>query len=218
MGIPCFDFLVESTSSITFDRAAYKYHASALFKTLLTSMTISKFARQNKGALQQRVYTFSTGQQATLTEPRDYDNGRFEIVSGTSLITDRLPDGQAGVVIEPILEGNHCVGIIQGEETVMLKSEESALLGEWTETTTLTAKMHDLKRVGLYRLFADVHAGRGAYPLDQGVEDMVIEHYLDSLGFYTTNPLLHYKSPLGSKVMKVLVIARKISGRLTKTA
>jgi hypothetical protein len=48
--------------------------------------------------------------------------------------------------------------------------------------------MEDLKRVGLYRMLAEIAAGGEGYPLEAGLDDMAVDWWLETTGRYRATP------------------------------
>jgi len=61
---------------------------------------------------------------------------------------------------------------------------------------TVTSCMEAMKRVGFLRLLRALHAGRGAYPVADALDDMVVDYHLEKLGRYAANPFSSARSPL----------------------
>ncbi len=77
-------------------------------------------------------------------------------------------------------------------------------MGEENSGLGITARMEDLKRVGLYRLLGGIHGGKGAYSLREALDDMVIDYFLDKIGFFPAPALFGVKSPLGALLLKTV--------------
>ena len=60
------------------------------------------------------------------------------------------------------------------------------------------------KSLAALRLLKRIEAGRGAYPLEEGLDDMLVDYHLEKLGFYVANPLTSQRSALGRAALKLL--------------
>ena len=69
---------------------------------------------------------------------------------------------------------------------------------------TVTSRMDDMKRVGLYRMMKRIHEGGGGYPLAEALDDMVADYYLDRLGFFRANPLMSVKTGSGAFLLRTV--------------
>ena len=55
--------------------------------------------------------------------------------------------------------------------------------------------MESMKRIGFRRLLQSVAAGRGAYPVEQGLDDMAVDWFLERFGRWRANALLDVRRP-----------------------
>ena len=203
--LPCFDLISPGEAKeVHFDRSGYKYHAVALSKMLLGCGEINRAERTTaKGGTVLDTLFFSNGSKATIRSPRDYDNGNFSIKTNDRLLSDSTARGDNEETLKPMLEGDVCKGFVLGERKILLTEEEICVLGRWGQSATITSKMHDLKRVGLYRMFKDIIEEKGSYELNDALDDMAVSYYLDNIGFYKKNSVLNYSSKGGRFLTKV---------------
>ena len=198
---------------LVLDRSAYAYHGLALAKTLLASWRLVRARRRSTGVVPddqpkagepafERELTFADGRACHVIEPRDYSLGRFrlELASG-AVIADR-PGGDAHVV-EPVVDeardGLRWTGFRVGAVETHLAPHEVELLGTLEPPApghddSVIARMDALKRVGFARLFDRIAAGEGAYPLEEGLDDMWVDYALEKLGRWRATPLTSVRS------------------------
>ena len=215
--LPCFDVLKGKTvTNVVLDQSGYKYHAIALLKTLTGSSHIFSATRENSGNGKtcDRI-VFDNGQEARIISPRDYKNGSFSFDFNGKKFSDSSSIQNAVVVMKPVLEGSECIGFkFEGNgSTVQLNSEEMKLLGTWELGTTISAKMHDLKRAGLYRMFKDILEGKGSYRFEAAIRDMTISFYLDNCGFYRNNAFMQPEKTIGRYGAKVVILANRVKNK-----
>jgi len=184
------------------DRSAWHYHGYAMLKTLLGSDRIASARRRPADAGTARIEVrLGNGRLGAIIEPRDYATGGFRFVGAAGALADG-PAAQPGDTrIEPIVSDGLCAGFRAGEVETSLGPGERALLGPMQAGETLSARMEDCKRVGLFRMFRDVSEGRGGYPLSEGLDDMAISWWLEKLGRFRGNALMSVKAPLGRALM-----------------
>jgi len=198
---------------VEFDRSAYKYHGLATLKQLLGCRSIVRaFRKQNKTGGVVRTIHFSNGKVGRVIEPRDYTIGTTTLKGGRGMLTDRMNYAGDRCLLEPIVKGSSWTGFRIQDLTVFLGDAEVDLLntGAIVEATTIASRMEGSKRVGLYRLFKQILDGAGGYPYLEALDDMVIDYYLDRLGFYRSNPLMSIKSPIGSRLLHSIT---RLAGR-----
>jgi hypothetical protein len=56
--------------------------------------------------------------------------------------------------------------------------------------------MDGMKRVGFLRLLRSIAGGAGGYPLDEALEDAVVDYHLERLGRYRSTPLTNPRARL----------------------
>jgi hypothetical protein len=174
----------ERLEHVVFDRSAYAYHGIASAKALLGAERVLS-ARRRRAERTERELRFAHGMRATIVEPRDYCSGKVELHCGRRVWTD-VAD------LRPVLAGARVVGFELAGAHTELDTDESELTHADPpdpEDASVTARMQAMKRVGLLRLLRDVHAGRGAYPVESALEDMVVDYWLERLGRYRSTAL-----------------------------
>lgn len=169
------------------DRSGYAYHGVALAKALLGDDHVVGGTRRRQGSQELRTLRFAGGGEAHWTSPRDYTVGAVTLQCARGVLSDR--PGAGIVPLEPVLAGGRQVAVRLGALRREFDDDEAALCTEFPGNASLTARMQDMKRIGLLRLFRGVHEGRGAYPLVSGLDDMLIDYHLEKLGRYVANPL-----------------------------
>ncbi len=182
------------------DRAGYAYHGLAMVKTIAGAARITSGRRVSVGGgLYERRLRLSSGHSAILVEPRDYLKGHLRLIGSRGVITDTRERAPGDLWIEMLHEGEECRTIRVGdfEEhlddaeaalTVPVGEEEAALAALLPPDASIIARTGLMKRVGLLRLLRDLHAGRGAYPLADGIDDMVCDYHLEKIGFWWDTP------------------------------
>lgn len=187
--------------SATFDRSAYAYHGLAQSKALCGRARVVR-ARRKKlaGGAARREIEFENGARAVVIEPRDYATGRVLVEGSSGLFADRFGPGESGTLLAPWIEDGKCVGFRAGEVTTRLAPEEIALLGPDAPEASVIARMESLKRVAFRRLAAEVAAGRGGYPLADGLEDMAVDWFLEKFGGWSAGGLRDLRRPSARKL------------------
>jgi hypothetical protein len=135
------------------------------------------------------------GRRAVVIEPRDYAVGRFLLEGTHGRVTDRRAPDEDALLLVPIVEGDLCVGFRAGDVATRLTREESLLTRGDAAGASVTARMESMKRIGFRRLAQSVAAGRGAYPLQQGLDDMAVDWFLERLGRWRANGMLDVHRP-----------------------
>ena len=77
-------------------------------------------------------------------------------------------------------------------------------MGSPLEGAGVTAWMAGMKRVGFLRLLRAIRSGHGAYPLDEAVDDMVVDYHLEKVGRFVANPFTTTRGPLGRFLLRTL--------------
>ena len=72
--------------------------------------------------------------------------------------------------------------------------EEAALAAYLPLDASVVARTGLMKRVGLLRLLRDLYHGRGAYPLADGIDDMVCDYHLEKIGIWWDTPFTNPRS------------------------
>jgi hypothetical protein len=180
--------LLGELTGATFDRSAYAYHGVATLKSLLGPARVVRARRTRiSGDAWKRIYYLSNGHTATVIEPRDYSAGKITIHGSKADLCDFDRATPPAVRLAPIVEAGECTGFRAGTEVSTLDARERALMaGGGGES--VTARMEAMKRVGFLRLLLNIQKGVGAYPVEEAVDDMVIDSLLAKTGFYRATP------------------------------
>jgi len=195
------DGLIGELQSVLFHRAAYAYHGVATAKALLGSLRVKSGVR--KGG--QRDLRFANGKRARMIEPRDYSVGHVLLEGTTGSLSDA--EGVGAHLLEPIVEDARWVGFRIGDRERRLDEDEIHLLGDDDPTKQVTARMDDLKRVGFLRLLRSIESGQGAYPVEEAIDDMVVDYHLEKFGRYLDNPFTSPRYALGRLLLSTLTRA-----------
>jgi len=179
--------LLGPLQSVELDRSGYAYHGVALAKALAGDLRVRAGATQRGASGEVRTLRMGSGVSVRWINPRDYASGSIRLTGTRGAATDRV--GGVGYALTPIVRQDRCVGVALGDLEVEFEEHEVGLMHERGAGASLTARMQDMKRVGLQRLLREVAAGRVAYPALDGLDDMVVDYHLERLGRYVPNPL-----------------------------
>lgn len=218
--------------TVHFHRAAYAYHAFASAKALLSAGRVRKGARRNSPTLgllrevefvrtgpapfgsvvpnSQAVAAPSTPPTMISVEPRNYAEGWVRIEGPQGSITDAPDENSDATHLEARVEGSRVIGFRVGDLTTDLDDSESALTEGVTPGQRIIALQEPMKRAGLLRLLRGVHRGQGAYPLLDGLDDMVVDYHLEKFGRYLANPFTSARSPLARGLLSGI---SRVAGR-----
>ena len=185
------------------ERSAYAYHGVALAKHLLGARVLRGKRTRWPSGLALRELSLQGGLRATAIEPRDYRAGRWWLACEHGAIADHALSKEE-LLLEAVLDGGRCVGFRCGDVTTELDDDERALIGEPSGSSGVSAWMDGGKRVGFLRLLRGIAREDGAYPLDEAVDDAVVDYHLDKLGRYLSNPVTHVRAAPGRLLMKAL--------------
>jgi len=207
--------LIGAPTRVEFHRSAWRYHALAMFKTLLQDDEL-RSARKRRadgaGGITHRVdLAFVRGGHGVLLEPRDYSRGHFEISDGRIVVTDAPTPPVGALPLLPVLTGHACTGFRLGDVQTALEPVESALLGAWHAGQSVTSRMDDCKRVGLQRMLRTIHEGGDGYALEEALDDMLADYFLEKLGRATPRALFSLKTGSGRALLGGA--ARLLGGR-----
>jgi hypothetical protein len=211
VALPCFDVVkdllnravIGELKRVVFDRSAYKYHGLATMKHLLgCSKVTSAFRKKISAGAICRSLRFANRTNGQVFEPRDYEKGRFILEGNRGSISDYPDDREGNRLLEPILSDGACSGFRIGGDASHLDREERELMGQVAPGTGVTSLMEGMKRVGFFRMMKRIHRGDGGYPLQEALDDMAVDYYLEKIGFYFANPLMSVKSRIGSRLLK----------------
>jgi len=193
------------------DRSGYAYHGVALAKALLGDEHVKSGARRRRAGQELRTLRFVGGGEAQWTSPRDYSVGAVTLQCERGALSDR--PARSVVPLQPVLAGGRQVGVRAGDLCLDFDDDEAALCTGHSAEATLTARMQDMKRIGLLRLFRRVHEGRGAYPLASGLDDMLVDYHLEKLGRYVANPFTSARGAARPLVDAALDLVSRLRGR-----
>ncbi|MHC4942551.1 MAG: hypothetical protein ACYTG7_05965 [Planctomycetota bacterium] len=195
--------MIGELQEIFFDWSAYKYHGLAMLKTLFdcNRITFAKRKKLKAGEVKRQI-RFSNRKSGYVLEPRDYSRGRFLLKGSAGSISDYESIEKGNRILAPMISEGIWQGFGVDDMASMLNEDEIALLGEGPGESTITARMDDLKRVGLYRLLKSIHQGEGGYPLEEALDDMVIDYYLDRIGLFITGPFMSVKTGMGKSLLR----------------
>lgn len=202
---------------VVFHRSAYAYHGLATTKTLFDCDRILQGRRKpSAGGAATRELVLPGDRRATIVEPRDYslgyivlegERGTASDARGEAVTVRSDPAAKAArglVAIETIVEDKLCRGFRIGAVETRLTDDEADLTRGDSENASLTARMESMKRVGFMRLLASIDEGRGAYPIQSGIDDMVVDYYLEKLGVWRATALTSPRSSLGRGLLNAI--------------
>lgn len=205
--------LLGAPRRVVFEHSAWRYHGLAMTRTVLGCDTIVRAARKGREVDKGRVTLhLANGAQGEIIEPRDYSSGHWVLHCALAhgrdagdtddvLVTDAAHGLPGALRLQPLIEGGRCRGFRLGEITTELSAAESELLGDVPLDATATALTDRLKAVGLMRLLTALHEGRGGYPLELGLDDMLVDYLLEKCGRWRRTPLTSLRSPVGRAVL-----------------
>ncbi len=181
-------------SGARFLRSAYGYHAIAIAKKLFGSVVTSATRKVKAHATVERELILADGKRVLVVEPRDYANGHLVIQGSLARFSDAPERESKSLPLLPLLEHNECVGFRAGTGTSWLDEDETLLMLGDDPGARVTARMAGMKRVGFLRLLRSISAGRGAYPIREGLDDMLIDYSLGKFGRWIATPLTSVRS------------------------
>ena len=188
-------------TTVDFERSAYRYHGFALLKQLFDGAPVRSARRRRIPGGQRLELQFEGGACGVLVEPRDYATGHWTIRGPGGGITDGPEVGDDLRRLEFVAEDTRALGFQLGGTRHLLRAGEAELLGPLEPGDTPTSRTDDLKRVGLARLLLGVAEGRGAWPLWEGLDDMVIDWSLEKAGRYRATRWTSVKHPTGRALL-----------------
>ncbi len=195
---------VGSVERVLFDRSAYAYHGCAAAKALVGAERIASARRKKRTDGHERVYRFDGGRTALVREPRDYAQGRVVVHGARAAVSDRWEPGEVRrderdalprLDLAPIVERGFCVGFRAGSVETRLDPREAELTRGDPERASVTARMESMKRIGFRRMLRSLASERGAYPIEQGLDDMAVDWFLERLGRWSANALFDVRRP-----------------------
>lgn len=217
--LPCYDPLramvasgaVSEWTEARFDRSAYAYHGLAMAKAVLGRGPIRSARRRTlEGGGRERCIQLASGNRARIIEPRDYAKGRLSFTAAECTVADHQVKGPDTIRLAPIFKADRCVGFCADDVKEHLDDAEASLMGTPSQGEGVTAWMDGMKRVGFLRLLRSIGEGHGAYPLDEALEDAVVDYHLEKLGRYRSTLLTNPGSRLARFSYKLLT---RLAGR-----
>ncbi len=198
--------LIGRPMKVLFDRSAYAYHGVATAKALLGVRRVVSGRRKALGGGQsghERTLRFPGGKRCVVIEPRDYSVGKVTLFGTGGSISDS-GDGVKHQLLRPVIEEGMVRGFEIGRVATRLAPHECELTrGDGGEMGVIPHQ-EAMKRVGFLRLLEGIADGRGAYPLADALDDMVVDYHLEKLGRYLANPFTSPRSPLARGLLSVL--------------
>jgi hypothetical protein len=190
---------------VVFHRSAYAYHGLASAKTLFASDSIVRGRRTrtaNGTAL--RALELRGGGRVEIVEPRDYSVGYIVLQSQRGIASDHTAVNASAIAFEALARGDRCLGFRIGDVETKLDDDEVELARGDHAEASITARMEAMKRVGFLRLLRAIAERRGAYPIAAGIDDMVVDYYLEKLGFWRSNALTNPRATLGRTLLETV--------------
>jgi len=222
IALPVFDVIeaflesdaIGDLKRVVFERSGYAYHGIAMGRRLFRARRVRR-ARQVRagGDLARRTVRYDRGGEVAILSPRDYGRGHLTIEGTRGTISDD-PESHADHHLSAVLDGETCKGFAIDSLKVELTPAEHSLMGSPVPASTsgpgVWVWMEGMKRVGFLRLLEGIADGRGAYPLDQAVEDTVVDYHLEKLHRYISNPFTSAHFASARLVMRALT---RVAGR-----
>jgi hypothetical protein len=177
-----------------FLRSAYGYHAIATAKKLFAAEVTRATRKVKAHATVERDLHLEGGKRVLIVEPRDYATGHLVVVGSTARLSDAPERESKCVPLLPLLEHNECVGFRAGSGTTWLDEDETLLMLGDDPGARVTARMSGMKRVGFLRLLRSIASGRGGYPVQEGLDDMLIDYALEKCGRWVATPFTSVRS------------------------
>ncbi len=193
--------------SVLLEESAYAYHGVAMLKSALDCKRI-KSARQARRADGRRDRTFKlegadgASRVGRIIDPRNYSRGKLRFEFERGVVADHEVDG--ALHLEAKLLNDELTGFRVGDHQREFDNAERSLMGTPGEGLGLTAWMDGMKRVGFLALVRDIAADRGAYSLDDAVEDAVVDYHLEKFKRYHATPLTDPRKPLARLSYRLL--------------
>lgn len=195
--------VIGDPTRVLFDRSAYAYHGLATAKALLGVTRVRRARRRpDADGLHRRTLHFAGGLRADVLEPRDYALGRFEVHGTRGVISDAAGEGR--LHLTALTGGGLVRGFQVADHAAQLTDAEAELTAGDADDASLTQRMERMKRVGFLRLLEALADGRGAYPVREALDDMVVDYHLEKAGLYVANPFTSARSPLARGLLGML--------------
>ncbi|QDU68529.1 Gfo/Idh/MocA family oxidoreductase [Engelhardtia mirabilis] len=176
--------------SAVLSHAAYAYHGIATFKALLGARHVVSARRRHLGGpFHLREYSFDRGLRGVAIDPRDYSAGRVMVVGSRGSIADHAHREDGHIELETLREGSRCAGFKVGDAVRRLNDAEQDLMGEPRPGDGVWVWMDGCKRVGFRQLLLGLCRSVPAYPVQNALEDALVDYHLEKFGGYVRNPL-----------------------------
>jgi len=194
---------------VVFEHSAYAYHGVATGRALARGSEVIDARQRKANSGRVRSLNFMNGFECEIVDPRDYSSGRILARYEKGLVTDRLSSGEDAQEIDIDLDEDGQIRALSlGEIHVTLDEAESRLTAGDPAGTTLIARQAAMKRVGFLRLLRELARGKAGYALDDGLEDMVVDHLLERLGRYRAS---HFTSPRHKPARMIYKLASRLA-------
>jgi len=192
---------------VELERSAYAYHGVATAKALFSASGVRSARRRAlPGGAAERTLHLAGGGLARIVEPRDYTVGRLVCAGQGGSLSDSPRPGEGHLALEVELAGNAVRALRAGTTRLELDGDEADLTRGDPEDATVTLRMQAMKRVGFLRLLRRLAEGRRGYPLEQGLEDTVVDWCLERLGLYVSTPCTSPRSALGRRLLSLATL------------
>ena len=193
-----------SLRTVILNQSAYAYHGVSLAKSVSACTTIKLGRRKaNTAHAGTRYMALTSGVQIHIIEPRNYEAGSMIFAGSKGVVAD-YPFREDTHVLKPSIQDGQIIGFRCGEHSTALSPAESALTSGDPEGATVTARMNACKRVGFARLLESIAAGTGGYPVQEAMDDMVVDYHLEKFRAYRANPFSSARSPLARMLLSLL--------------
>ncbi|MGK0220181.1 MAG: hypothetical protein ACI9HE_003691 [Planctomycetota bacterium] len=196
-----------SLRTVILNQSAYAYHGVSLAKSVSGCNTIKIGRRKaNTAHAGTRFMSLSSGVQIHIIEPRNYEAGSMIFAGSKGVVAD-YAFREDTHVLEPLVENGQITAFRCGEHSTKLTPAESALTAGDPEGATVTHRMNACKRVGFARLIESIAAGGqsgGGYPVQEAMDDMVVDYHLEKFRTYRANPFTSARSPLARMLLSLL--------------
>jgi len=186
-------------------KSGYAYHALATAKTILLAEEIQRARRiPTSNGMHERSLVMDNEARATIVEPRDYGSGWIQVIGSKGTLCDQPRETSSSLHMEVTVQGGLCRSIRVGDFVTHLDDAEASLTGGDPANASVIARQEAMKRVGLLRVLRGVRDGELGYGLECGVEDMVVDYWLERLGRYRATPLTRPAAPLARAIFSTL--------------
>jgi hypothetical protein len=186
-------------------KSGYAYHGLATAKAILGANRIRRARRVPvQNGLFERYLRLDNQTRATIVEPRDYAAGWVQAIGSKGSLCDQPRETAGTLYLEATVRGGLCRTLRVGDHVAELDEAEASLTADDPEGASVIARQESMKRVGLLRVLRDVRDGGMGYPLQEALEDMVVDYWLQRLGRYRATPLTDPGAPLARGLFSLL--------------